>query len=98
MNAKKAYKIMNKAIKKYGVEKQLLICIEELSELIQAIIKMERYPNDETRKNDLTEELTNVLICLDYLALIYEIDEAKIDEIWSKKLKRLKERMKNEEN
>ena len=98
MNSKKAYKIMNKAIKKYGVEKQLLICIEELSELIQAITKMERYPNDETRKNDLTEELTDVLICLDYLALIYEIDEAKIDEIWSKKLKRLKERMKNEEN
>ena len=59
---------------------------------------MERYPNDETRKNDLTEELTDVLICLDYLALIYEIDESKIDEIWSKKLKRLKERMKNEEN
>lgn len=98
MNSEKAYKIMNKAIKKYGVEKQLLICIEELSELIQAITKMERYPNDETRKNDLTEELTDVLICLDYLALIYEIDEAKIDEIWSKKLKRLKERMKNEEN
>lgn len=98
MNSKKAYKIMKKAIKKYGVEKQLLICIEELSELIQAITKMERYPNDETRKNDLTEELTDVLICLDYLALIYEIDEAKIDEIWSKKLKRLKERMKNEEN
>lgn len=98
MNSKKAYKIMNKAIKKYGVEKQLLICIEELSELIQAITKMERYPNDETRKNDLTEELTDVLICLDYLALIYEIDESKIDEIWSKKLKRLKERMKNEEN
>lgn len=98
MNSKKAYKIMKKAIKKYGVEKQLLICIEELSELIQAITKMERYPNDETRKNDLTEELTDVLICLDYLALIYEIEEAKIDEIWSKKLKRLKERMKNEEN
>ena len=98
MNSKKAYKIMKKAIKKYGVEKQLLICIEELSELIQAITKMERYPNDETRKNDLTEELTDVLICLDYLALIYEIDEAKIDEIWSKKLKRLKECMKNEEN
>lgn len=98
MNSKKAYKIMKKAIKKYGVEKQLLICIEELSELIQAITKMERYPNDETRKNDLTEELTDVLICLDYLALIYEIDEVKIDEIWSKKLKRLKERMKNEEN
>lgn len=98
MNSKKAYKIMKKAIRKYGVEKQLLICIEELSELIQAITKMERYPNDETRKNDLTEELTDVLICLDYLALIYEIDEAKIDEIWSKKLKRLKERMKNEEN
>lgn len=98
MNSKKAYKIMKKAIKKYGVEKQLLICIEELSELIQAITKMERYPNDETRKNGLTEELTDVLICLDYLALIYEIDESKIDEIWSKKLKRLKERMKNEEN
>lgn len=98
MNSKKAYKIMKKAIKKYGVEKQLLICIEELSELIQAITKMERYPNDETRKNDLMEELTDVLICLDYLALIYEIDEVKIDEIWSKKLKRLKERMKNEEN
>ena len=98
MNTQKAFKIMKKAIKKYGVEKQLLICIEELSELIQAITKMERYPNDETRKNDLTEELTDVLICLDYLALIYEIDESKIDEIWSKKLKRLKERMKNEEN
>lgn len=98
MNSKKAYKIMKKAIKKYGVEKQLLVCMEELAELVQAISKMERYPDDEKYKEHLVEEMSDVLICLDYLALIYEIDESKIDEIWSKKLKRLKERMKNEEN
>ena len=68
-------KVLIKALKNYGVDKQLLICEEEAAELIQAITKMQRYPDDLNRRDNLIEEMADVLICLEYLKLIYKIDK-----------------------
>lgn len=92
----KPNEIINKSIEHYGVEMQLLVCIEELSELIKAITKAERYTNDETKIDDIAEEIADVLICIEYLKMIYNIDQEEIESWINKKIKRLKERMDSE--
>lgn len=81
--------VLDKSIKKYGVEKQLLVCMEEPAELIQAISKVERYPEDSTRMQDLIEEMADVTICLEYLKLIYNIRQEELDEWINRKVKRI---------
>jgi NTP pyrophosphatase (non-canonical NTP hydrolase) len=86
--------VLDKAIKKYGVEKQLLVCMEEPAELIQAISKAERYPEDSTRMQDLIEEMADVTICLEYLKLIYNIRQEELDEWINRKVKRISKKIK----
>lgn len=85
--------ILDKALNHYGVEKQLLVCMEEPAELIQAISKAERYPNDEKRTDELIEEIADVLICIEYLKMIYDIDQSKVEMWINRKLKRISKRM-----
>lgn len=95
MEMKKTNKdALEKAIKKYGVEKQLLVCMEEPAELIQAISKVERYPEDSTRMQDLIEEMADVTICLEYLKLIYNIRQEELDEWINRKVKRISKKIK----
>lgn len=86
-------KIIEEALNKYGVEKQLLVCMEEPAELIQAISKAERYPNDEKRTDELIEEIADVLICIEYLKMIYDIDQSNVEMWINRKLKRISKRM-----
>lgn len=86
--------VLEKAIKKYGVEKQLFVCMEEPAELIQAISKVERYPEDSTRMQDLIEEMADVTICLEYLKLIYNIRQEELDEWINRKVKRISKKIK----
>lgn len=92
---KKHKKSLKKIIKTYGAGHQLLICIEELSELIKAITKAERYPEDTTRIVDITEEIADVLICIQQLKMIYNIDDKKIKEQIKNKVKRTKNLLTN---
>lgn len=85
--------ILDKALNHYGVEKQLLVCMEEPAELIQAISKAERYPNDEKRTDELIEEIADVLICIEYLKMIYDIDQSNVEMWINRKLKRISKRM-----
>lgn len=85
--------ILNKALNHYGIEKQLLVCMEEPAELIQAISKAERYPNDEKRTDELIEEIADVLICIEYLKMIYDIDQSNVEMWINRKLKRISKRM-----
>lgn len=86
--------VLAKAIKKYGVEKQLLVCMEEPAELIQAISKVGRYPEDSTRMQDLIEEMADVTICLEYMKLIYNIRQEEIDGWINRKVKRISKKIK----
>jgi len=61
-------KICNDALDIWGHDTQMDIVIEELSELIQAIIKHRRYPNEE-RAFDMAEELGDVCIMISQLEI-----------------------------
>ena len=67
--------------------------MEEPAELIQAISKAERYPNDEKRTDELIEEIADVLICIEYLKMIYDIDQSNVEMWINRKLKRISKRM-----
>lgn len=94
--------ILIKALNKYGATAQEDVCIEELSELIKAILKLRRsakyqqYSVNDCMTN-LIEEIADVEICIEYLKLINEQTNPdfrdKIEKAIEYKLRRLKDRM-----
>jgi NTP pyrophosphatase (non-canonical NTP hydrolase) len=62
--------IYQKAVTKFGAEHQKMMAIEEMAELMQAISKHNRNPNEKTRLNIL-EELVDVRIMSCQLLHIY---------------------------
>lgn len=82
--------IITKSIKHYGVEIQGTVCMEEYAELIQAISKAKRGKFDE---NNMTEEIADVLICIEILKQIYNIPDYSIKNWIERKQKRILDRM-----
>ena len=76
------------AVHTFGKESQKLIAIEEMSELIKALSKDTRYPNDPEVLDNVAEEIADVLIMLDQLKLIFQCSDA-VREHKRKKTKRL---------
>lgn len=72
-------------------EQCTLIAMEECSELIQAISKAKRGKLD---KDNLTEEIADVFICIDWLCEIYNIKNEEISEWLIKKKDRISKRLK----
>ena len=58
-------------IKYHGIEQETTIAMEECSELIQAISKCKRYGCINKYRENLIEEMTDVLIMIDELKMIY---------------------------
>ena len=69
--------IIKRSIEHYGKDVQSTVCMEECAELIQAISKEKLRKSD---KDHLSEEIADVLICIEMLRQIYNITE---DEIYS---------------
>lgn len=95
--------VLQKALNKYGAKQQEDICIEELSELQLAILRLRRVCNNTRKGNviearaNLIEEIADVEICIEYLKLINEQTNPdfrdKIEKAIEYKLRRLKDRM-----
>lgn len=86
--------IISDSVKHYGKETQSIVCMEECSELIQAISKEMRGKTDEIH---LAEEMADVLICIEMLKQMYGISHDVINCWIEAKQQRMKERMmKNE--
>ena len=75
-------KQIKKLIEKNGRESELIVCMEEPAELIQAIAKCERSRlGDEFASDDLDnlyEEIADVKICLRLLTRLYRLDPNRI--------------------
>lgn len=66
------------------------IAMEECSELIQAISKAKRGKLD---KDNMAEEIADVMICMDWLIDVYEINILDIKEWLDKKRNRIVTRL-----
>ena len=85
--------VIQKSIQHYGAENQSTVCMEECAELIQAISKAKRgKPN----KENLKEEIADVLICIEMLKQMYAIPSSDIDRWINQKQVRELERMGHE--
>ena len=86
--------MIEKLVKKNGMRFQSMIAQEECAELIQAISKCLRskdFPVEYEREN-LIEEMADVMICLQQLQYMYYIDDEELYAMKQYKEKRLIER------
>ncbi len=86
--------VIARSIDHYGEEIQATVCMEECAELIQAISKEKRGKID---RDNMAEEIADVLICIEMLKQMYMISEDKINKWIEKKQVREAERMEKNE-
>ena len=89
------------AFERFGEPHQLMLCFEEMAELMKAVNKWrrnkhlaEKYPS---YVGDVTEEIADVEIMLDQLQIMLEIPHNDVYDIRCKKLERLADRLKEDE-
>ena len=85
--------IYSKAIATYGKTLQSIVAIEECSELQKEISKLLRGKGD---KEHLTEEITDVLICIEQLQMMYDISLIDILKVKKQKIERLLKNLEKE--
>ena len=81
-----------KVIGFYGPDAQSMVHCEECAELIQAISKMRRNPDDEAYEN-LVEEAADVLVCIEQILEMYEIPDHHLQQVIDQKCARQEARM-----
>ena len=86
--------VLKRSIEHYGKDIQSTVCMEECAELIQAISKEKRGKSD---KEHLSEEMADVIICIEMLKEIYSISDDMISEWIQIKEARIIERIKQNE-
>ena len=85
--------VVQRSIEHYGTDAQSTVCMEECAELIQAISKEKRGNSD---KDHLSEEMADVIICIEMLKQIYNITEDEIYSLVITKQERTIERIKKD--
>ena len=80
--------VYSKAIIKYGITNQLVVAVEELSELQKEVTKFIRGKGD---KANLTEEIADVEIMLEQIKMICAVNRKDIDKYINIKINRLNE-------
>ena len=74
--------VIAESILHYGKNNQSTVCMEECAELIQAISKAKRGKID---RDNMIEEIADVLICIEMLKQMYMISDEKINKWIEKK-------------
>ena len=82
--------VLSKTIVKNGIKLQSVIAMEECSELIKEISKFIRGKGN---KDNLVEEMADVLIVIEQLKMMYAISPQELGEMVGKKVNRLKGRL-----
>ena len=82
-------KALKQAIETYGVQSQMIIAVEEMSELTKEISKNIR---GQDNLDHMAEEIADVEIMLEQLKIAFDL-HTKVDFWYGKKLKRLEERL-----
>lgn len=96
-------RVNQETMDRYGIQNQSLVAMEELSELQKAVSKLVRYPEERTKpfdfkglRNNLIEEMADVLICMDQLIEYYQIERPEIQEFIQAKQERQAKRLEEE--
>lgn len=82
--------VIEKALEKWGSMSELVVTLEELSELQKEVTKQIR--NDGKIEN-LVEEMSDVYIVMEYLKMIFAVSDEDIKKEIGVKLNRLSDRL-----
>ena len=95
--------INQETMDRYGIKMQSLVAMEELAELQKAISKLVRNPEEKTKplefkglRNNLIEEMADVIICMDQLKEYYKVKTSEIQSIIDSKQARQRRRLEEE--
>ena len=85
--------VLQKAREVYGSKNQILVCVEELTELSSVLTKYPRYENEEEAKEALhdkvLDEVADVMIILDHVQNIMGLTNEEIYSRMNAKVERL---------
>lgn len=70
--------VWERSLEHYGVRDRMIVCMEECSELIHAVSKLLR--GRDVREN-LVEEMADVTICFNLLAIIHDVNPEQLDKV-----------------
>lgn len=84
------------ALQQFGFNKQVLVAVEELSELQKELLK--NINRGHNNRDHVKEELVDVLIILRELVLLYDFSENELNSMANEKMERLKGYLKNANN
>jgi NTP pyrophosphatase (non-canonical NTP hydrolase) len=87
------HEIYQEAIRKWGIEAQVIMAVEEMSELTKALCKWRRTGSlTKALKEQVADEIADVHIMLEQLKILFSID-AEVGVARMAKLKRLQEKL-----
>lgn len=84
--------VWHESVERFGTRLQSVACMEECSELIQAVSKRLRGKPDPD--DNLAEEMADVVICLHLLQDMYDVTDERLESWIDRKTERQKERNK----
>ena len=83
------FEILQQAIDRYGMDAQLKMVLEEMSELQKEICKFWRGKNN---REQIAEEVADVEIMLEQVRMMFQIEDI-VDDYISQKISRLRDRL-----
>lgn len=91
--------VLQKAREVYGSKNQILVCVEELTELSSVLTKYPRYENEEEAKEALhdriLDEVADVMIILDHVQNIMGLTAEEVHARMNAKVERLERWLEN---
>lgn len=89
----KTFDVIKAMLSKFGEDSQIEVAIEEMAELTKELIKYMRSKIHEqektaTRREHVVEEIGDVLFMIQYLTVIFNIDENELIDIMAEKVER----------
>lgn len=100
MNDELYNRVIKEAVNRWGRDQQLLVLCEEMGELMQAVSKFVRNKTlvkEEQLKDNIIEEMVDVLIMFSQLGFIFDIDHEVYKDKMNLKKSLLAERLGFEE-
>lgn len=98
LNQNKYYSVVSNSLSTDGGEKKLRIAQEECAELIQAISKHLRDPDCSKNRLTVLEELADVCICVNYVAMAMKISYYDVNRAIDVKIERERKRLEEVKN
>lgn len=81
------------ALKKWGMKRQIIIFMEEIGELLQAVSKVYRSPKDVQSRDNLAEEIADVEIMTGQMKILLNVSGDTINAHKKRKLAKLEQHL-----